>query len=312
VQALPGTRGKLAELVNALVVAVVIVTALAFARRNQRAGRGDRRGAGILAGAGIGLAMFAWLWQAHHQVGLAEELGVVLSGLGLALLNGMLLLVVYLALEPYVRRTLPELLIGWARVTEGRWRDPRVGSDVLLGAAAGALSAFTLHLANAVPAWVALARQTPIGPGYGNLSGARGLFLALGASAINALVSALVILAILFVLRLVCKRTWLAAAVLGVLFMLLANWGENPLLDGLGALGLAIPAAWVAARSGLVALFALFFVRALLTTAPLPIGADAWYTTHAVVCLGAAAALVGFAFRVSLGVRRPAGDASAR
>ena len=308
VQDIPGARGRLAELVNAVVVAVVIVFAIAFARRSLRSGRGDRRGAAILAAAGVALAMFVWLWQAHHQPNIAGELGVFFSGLSIALVNGALLLVLYLALEPYVRRTLPELLIAWARVAEGRWRDPRVGSDVLVGAAAGALSAFTAHLANAVPAWVALPGQTTIAPTYGYLTGAGGLLLALGGQAMNALVSALVILAILFVLRLVCKRTWAAAAVLGVLFMLLASWGENPLLDGLGALGVAIPAAWIAARSGLVALVALFLIRSLLVAMPLPLGADLWYSTHALVYLGAVAALLGYAFRTSLGaVARTAG-----
>jgi serine/threonine-protein kinase len=307
VQEIPGSQSRLAQLLNAVVVASLIVVAIAFARRNQRAGRGDRRGAGILGAAGVALAMFVWLWQAHHHAGIAGELAVFFSGLGMALINGGLLFVLYLALEPYIRRTLPELLIGWARVAEGRWRDPRVGADIMVGSVAGALSALAMHLANAIPAWIELPGQTPIGPGYGSLAGIRGVLLGLGARATNAVQTALIVLAILFVLRLVCRRTWLAAGVLAVLLATLGGWGEHPLLDGFAVLGAVVPIAWIAARWGLVSLFALVLVRSLLTTLPLPLDADLWYTVYALASLGAAAALVAYAFRVALGAHRPAG-----
>ena len=40
----------------------------------------------------------------------------------------------YMALEPYVRRIWPEMVISWSRLLAGRWFDPLVGRDVLAGA----------------------------------------------------------------------------------------------------------------------------------------------------------------------------------
>src|SRR4029079_8452306 len=39
----------------------------------------------------------------------------------------------YVALEPHVRRIWPETMIGWSRLLAGSVRDPLVGRDVLVG-----------------------------------------------------------------------------------------------------------------------------------------------------------------------------------
>ena len=43
-----------------------------------------------------------------------------------------------MAVEPFARRTWPKLLISWQRLLNGRFRDPLVGRDVLLGGLVGA------------------------------------------------------------------------------------------------------------------------------------------------------------------------------
>ena len=45
--------------------------------------------------------------------------------------------VVYLALEPYVRRTWPVILITWSRLVSGQLRDPLVGRDLLVARSPG-------------------------------------------------------------------------------------------------------------------------------------------------------------------------------
>jgi len=44
---------------------------------------------------------------------------------------------VYIALEPYMRRRFPHLLMGWSAVLTGRVKDPIVGRDVLIGMTCG-------------------------------------------------------------------------------------------------------------------------------------------------------------------------------
>ncbi len=52
---------------------------------------------------------------------------------------------IYIALEPSVRRYWPRLLISWSRLMAGDFRDPMVGRDLLVGGCWGCFtrSAFT-------------------------------------------------------------------------------------------------------------------------------------------------------------------------
>ena len=43
----------------------------------------------------------------------------------------------YLAVEPFVRRRWPEILISWSRLVMGDLRDPMIGRDILIGAVFG-------------------------------------------------------------------------------------------------------------------------------------------------------------------------------
>src|SRR6185503_15303319 len=45
---------------------------------------------------------------------------------------------IYLGVEPFLRRRWPHRLIAWARLLEGRFSDPLVGREILLGSLAGA------------------------------------------------------------------------------------------------------------------------------------------------------------------------------
>jgi hypothetical protein len=63
------------------------------------------------------------------------------SGLAWALLYGVTFGAAYLGLEPYVRRSWPRVLVGWTRLVRGRWRDPLVGHDLLVGLALGFVAA---------------------------------------------------------------------------------------------------------------------------------------------------------------------------
>jgi serine/threonine-protein kinase len=60
---------------------------------------------------------------------------------------------IYLALEPYVRRIWPDSMISWNRLLAGKWRDPLVGADVLVGLTVSTLAALVdraqFHLASA-------------------------------------------------------------------------------------------------------------------------------------------------------------------
>ncbi len=125
------------SLAGVILVFILLVIASVLARANLRSGRADRRGAFRLACFAFILRMAAWVLSPHVQSLRNEQLRLFV-GTGLALFLGGTMYVIYLALEPHVRRSWPTMLIGWSRVLSGRIRDAIVGRDILIGTAAGA------------------------------------------------------------------------------------------------------------------------------------------------------------------------------
>jgi hypothetical protein len=122
-------------------VAVVLAGVL-LARRHLSAGRGDVRGATRIAGLIFTLELLMFCLAAHH-VPSEHELRLITMAVAWGLLKSAAIWIVYLALEPFVRRFWPEILISWSRVLAGRFNDVRVGRDILIGISLGAVAFLT-------------------------------------------------------------------------------------------------------------------------------------------------------------------------
>ena len=115
---------------------VVVVGGLWFAMRNLARGRGDRRGAWRLACVVFAVQIATFLCRAHFVADRNVLLLTVMAvSTGLFAAGAMWLL--YIALEPYVRRNWPQTIISWTRLTAGRLRDPLVGRDLVTGVVMG-------------------------------------------------------------------------------------------------------------------------------------------------------------------------------
>lgn len=128
----------------------ILVVAGYFAWRNFAAGQGDQRGGLRLALAVMLIDLAAWLLNAHVLSNPISQIVFVLRAMGGSLLIGAITFMFYLALEPDVRRRSPDLIMGWTRFIWGRWRDPRVGRDLLIGLAAAATTALIVPLLVAI------------------------------------------------------------------------------------------------------------------------------------------------------------------
>ncbi len=152
------------------ILAATIVGAAIFAERNVRAGRGDRRGA-LRLSAFVFAAMFvSWFFGESH-VATLWEVALVVMALSWALFSATFCGVAYLAVEPFLRRRWPEVLVTWTRLLAGEFRDPLVGRDLLVGCAAGPILAVIALGGLLVPEWLGvttdLAAVDVLGFAYG-------------------------------------------------------------------------------------------------------------------------------------------------
>jgi hypothetical protein len=262
-------------------VALFALSAL-LARRNLRRGRGDTEGARRLAalGAVIGLLGFGLLNEPR-----AFLPPMVLFSVAISLFFVIFYGVAYLALEPLVRRLWPHALVSWTRLMSGRLRDPLVGRDVLIGTVAGVGLAMVDVGAGAAhpefPWW-----DADLLLGGWRVAGY--VLRALGPGVLFVLVYLLC----LALLRLLLRRTWLAAtAAIGVVSLLTAGGGFTTphavalgLANGLLLIGMLV-------GRGLLATVVLFTVDNLLASSVMTTRLTAWYADSAV-----AAILVTLAF----------------
>jgi serine/threonine-protein kinase len=276
---------------------VVIVAASIVALRNVRRGRGDRRGALRLA-LYIGAVRMAWFLGAHH-VASADEQVTFAAHLAYAMQRVGIVYVFYLALEPYARMLWPRMLTSWVRVLEGRFQDPLVGRDLLVGAAAGAVIALNSRLAVAFAEMLGDFSAIPHFTHW-SLDALRGpisALVALLAIHTQQLVEIIYPLTLLLVFRLLLRRTDLAivAVTLVALVLFLPDSGNLPIY--VVVIGTDLILGWfVLFRSGLLAFATLFLVFASLDQTLVPLHPGSWYGGAALLALAFAAAPAAWGF----------------
>ena len=281
-----------------------------FARRNLRLGRGDRKGAFRVSTYIFTVFLLYWILAAHHIAALGGEFTILIRALGLSLLQAAFAWVCYMAIEPYIRRRWPEILISWNRLLAGRFRDPLVGRDCLAGALFGASIAFAYSVTNALPSWFNVSGQTPIPPSAFALGG-WGQFLSIFLSRqVIAVASGLMIIFVLFLTRLVLRRHWLAIAATGVVLVVQNMGGENFSVEFPMALVVAALSIIVLLRFGLLALTAAQFIFLLLVSFPFTLNFSLWYAGRSMFAMLIILALAFFGFRIALAGRPVFGSAA--
>ncbi|HLE61886.1 MAG TPA: serine/threonine-protein kinase [Pyrinomonadaceae bacterium] len=286
----------------------MIVAAL-LALRNLRAGRGDRKGAFRVALFLFILRMVHWLVSTHH-VAAAEELVLLTTGLQSALFWSCFVGLLYLALEPYLRRRWPQRIISWNRLLAGEFRDPLVGRDILVGAVFGACAVLLMFCRTLLPKLIGANPSLPdVNDGYATTLVGIGAFMGMLAAQISAsMVQAFVVVFLILFLSLLLRKDWIGITlgflILSALFTSIAIGKDH--ITGL----LFIPLTNVlfvlcAVRFGPLALMNCLTVFHLWVFFPITTEFSAWYATVFVMDLIFLLALAGYGFFTSLGGQSP-------
>ncbi|MFN8548761.1 MAG: hypothetical protein U0527_12550 [Candidatus Eisenbacteria bacterium] len=134
-------------------VLVVVGGAIWLIRINLSEGRGDRTAAARLARVAAVVGAATPFLSARTSFNLRSLSELLYSALASAATSAGIVWMLYLALEPVVRRRRPELLVGWTRLLTGRWRDPMVGRDLLIGTTLGLAAAAGQTFAGWLKEW---------------------------------------------------------------------------------------------------------------------------------------------------------------
>jgi hypothetical protein len=287
-----------------LIIALVVPPVVA--RRNWKRGSGDRTGALRLGFAVWILALVSWTLVADHTSNIDVEVRMLFMALALSLLMGVWSALIYLALEPYVRRLWPETMISWTRLLMGRFGDPRVGRDVLVGAFAGVLVIVIQRLEWLVPTWFGVAPRQPYRSMEAMFLGGRKMLAEIFQPFM--LDDPLVILLVLTVMQFLLRRHW--AAVAGTMVLLVMTDGHWFLQEAFGVVFWAalVEVVVVCAiclfaliRFGLLAMVTMFFFFNLLQKWPLTLDTSAWFGGTSLTAMLVLAAIATAAMRTSLG-----------
>ncbi|MGH9411493.1 MAG: serine/threonine-protein kinase [Vicinamibacterales bacterium] len=157
---------------NAYVIYVLLAGAAGAAYRQVRRGRADLRGAFTIAAFTTLLYTAIWAASRHVNDVNAEQERLFLQ-IGMGMFVGGAMYILYVGLEPFVRRAWPSMLVGWTRLLSGRVRDPIIGRDVLLGIACGAGFSLLNLAGDRLQMMVGLPEPIPHLPEFGPLLGAR-------------------------------------------------------------------------------------------------------------------------------------------
>jgi len=293
---------KIGQVIGLVLLCAIVIAACLLARHNIHLGRGDWRSAFRLTGFLFVLTLAAWALSTHHVPALAELI-IILMGLSTSFLSVVVIWVLYVALEPFVRRHWPQIIISWTRILGGRLRDAVVGGHILVGMLYGVFLSVTIQIlqatrfhATGVPTHVVILNTV--------LSVPRVAATLIGILP-NSILSTLGVFFLLFLLRIIFRREWLAAIAFVVMLTAIAT------LLSQDSIALALPirtlqyvlTIFVMLRFGLLSFVVGQCMASIVLLFPITTDFSAWYAGSTIFALAFIVALAGYAFHTALAGR---------
>jgi serine/threonine-protein kinase len=293
------TRGQHASDVIGLVLLILLLGGGALmARRNYAQGKSDIRGAFRLASAMFLIEIALWVCLNHFLPTIAT-FGHFTTALAMAIFAAGVTWVLYVALEPYVRRRWPHAIISWSRLLAGKLRDPLVGRDLLWGVLLGVLWSVIVGVG-----FLFLKREgaTPQLPTAELLLGSREVLASWIENIDQSILGTLQFFFLMFVLRVVLRNKWLAlVCFVGIFTAMNTLRSDHPQIVWPFWLMVYTLAAVAVNRFGLIVLAAAIFTANILLNLPYSLDFSIWYATHAAAMVAGCLALAAWGFYTSLG-----------
>ena len=273
------TGRKIGQIVQVTLFLLVLFGAALLARRQYKRGKGDVQGASRLATFVFVVQMALWTAYCHFVPDI-EGLGLFFTAMGTSLFAAALSWILYMALEPFVRRLWPQTIISWSRLVSGRVRDPLVGRDVLYGVMLGLTWVLILEIRFAVSVSRFATAPQLLWTDY--LLGVRSTVGAWMMQLPNGIQGTLFFFIILVALRYLLRNQWVAAAGFVAIFTTLSLLNEThpgvAAVSGILVYGIA---AFALVRFGLITLAVAVFVADTLLNVHITFDFSRWYAANA-------------------------------
>jgi serine/threonine-protein kinase len=215
-----------------------------------------------------------------------------------------ILWLMYLALEPYVRRFWPATVVSWSRLMARQWRDPLVGRDILIGVALGALI-HVIDLGTGLLAHRLGHPGSPRTPSLDELLGTRFVLAQIGNQVFNAVLNALSVVFGVVLLKIILKREWAAVTVAIGLFTFTSARGldfHQAWAINLASIVLIIAIIVLAVKYlGLLASVILFLVDFIISNAAFTLDTSRWFFADSLLVLLIPITMACYGFYASRG-----------
>jgi len=282
-----------------------------FAVRNLRRDRADIAATLRLA---VTIGVLYFLRQMLRQrfvPDIGDTVTRILIFIAMALLWGGLCGIIYLAIEPYLRRRVPRLLISWTQLMKGQWRSPLLGKDLL---AAVVLVSIEFPFGVLFVKWNEHYRTGHAFPVTGTSLEAIyrplhwvGNVMGLAWSSIY---MSLFILSLYFVFRAVFRVRLIAMAALGVFLFFFGGGPPHYTQIDYILINLVIAAlcAIAALRFGLLTMAVFGFVASMELQGPLTFDFSQWYAPAVMANFALVLAIAICGFWIAIGDQRMLGN----
>ena len=248
------------------------------------------------------VAFFVWVLNAKHVVNPNIEMSRFFGGL--PLWAAAMLWLLYLAVEPYIRRFWPSTLVSWSRLIAKQWRDPLVGRDILLGVGLGML-VYIVDIGGTLLAGRFGYWPPPSVPSFDHLLGTRFVIAQVGNVVFNCVLNALFIVFGMVLLKMLVRREWAAVLVAILLFTFTASRGLSDVGSravNLSSIFLFISImVFTAQRLGLLAMVVLFFVEFMFSGAAITLDPSSWFFGDSLLLILIPTTLALYGFYASRG-----------
>ena len=285
-----------------LVMTAVVIGSILLARRNLRLGRGDRRGAFKLAFFVFAVALVSTFLGADHVPSPAKELWTLYVAVRYALFVSIGLWLIYIALEPYVRRSAPRLLISWSRLLAGDFRDPMIGRDVLVGGLLGLGHTLSIYIGSTLVERFESPGMPLPALDVDTLRGLRVMVMTLlGHNLVMSIFSGLAYLFFLLLMYIIVRKPRLAGILMWLtIFAIQALFFADSWYMLVSNVLIATLLVVTTARFGLLAAMSWQFFFFLSFSWPLTTNFSLWYSSAAIFALAILVGLALYGFYTSL------------